>query len=63
MPFAAGPRHCIGETLALYEMLMHLYKMARRYRLVFLPDNEPLELEAQINLRTRNPLFMRLERR
>jgi cytochrome P450 len=63
MPFAAGPRHCIGETLALYEMLMHLYKMARRFRLVFLPDNEPLQLEAQINLRTRNPLFMRLERR
>ena len=24
MPFAAGPRHCIGETFALYEMLMHL---------------------------------------
>jgi cytochrome P450 len=63
MPFAAGPRHCIGETLALYEMLMHLYKMARRFRLVFLPENAPLELEAQINLRTRNPLFMRLERR
>jgi len=63
MPFAAGPRHCIGETLALYEMLMHLYKMARGFRLVFLPDNEPLQLEAQINLRTRNPLFMRLERR
>jgi cytochrome P450 len=63
MPFAAGPRHCIGETLALYEMLMHLYKMARRFRLVFLPDNAPLQLEAQINLRTRTPLFMRLERR
>jgi cytochrome P450 len=63
MPFAAGPRHCIGETLALYEMLMHLYKMARRFRLVYLPDDKPLELEAQINLRTRNPLYMRLERR
>src|SRR3569832_543444 len=63
MPFAAGPRHCIGETLALYEMLMHLYKMARRCRLVYLPGDKPLELEAQINLRTRNPLFMRLERR
>jgi cytochrome P450 len=62
MPFAAGPRHCIGETLALYEMLMHLYKVARRYRLAYLPD-KPLELEAQINLRTRYPLHMRLERR
>ena len=38
MPFAAGPRHCIGETLALYEMLVHLYVMARRYRLIYLPD-------------------------
>jgi len=62
MPFAAGPRHCIGETFALYEMLMHLYKVARRYRLLYIPD-KPLELEAQINLRTRYPLHMRLERR
>jgi cytochrome P450 len=62
MPFAAGPRHCIGETLALYEMLMHLYKMVRRFRLLYVPD-KPLELEAQINLRTRHPLYMRLERR
>jgi enediyne biosynthesis protein E7 len=62
MPFAAGPRHCIGETFALYEMLVHLYKVARRYRLTYVPD-KPLELEAQINLRTRHPLHMRLETR
>ncbi|MFO7275954.1 MAG: cytochrome P450 [Pseudomonadota bacterium] len=62
MPFAAGPRHCIGETFAIYEMLMHLYKVARRYRLTFVPER-PIELEAQINLRTRHPLYMRLERR
>ena len=62
MPFAAGPRHCIGETFALYEMQMHLYKVARRYRLRYIPD-KPLELEAQINLRTRHPLHMRLEAR
>ncbi|MGC1459464.1 MAG: cytochrome P450 [Steroidobacteraceae bacterium] len=62
IPFAAGPRHCIGESLALYEMLMHLYKVARHYRLKLASD-EPIELEAQINLRTRKPLFMRLERR
>jgi len=62
MPFAAGPRHCIGETFALYEMLVHLYKLARHYRLSYVPE-QPLELEAQINLRTRYPLRMRLERR
>jgi cytochrome P450 len=62
VPFAAGPRHCIGETLALYEMLMHLQQAVLRYRLVFVPDR-PLELEAQINLRTRYPLHMRVERR
>ena len=62
MPFAAGPRHCIGETLALYEMYMHLYKVARRYRLRYVPERE-LELEAQINLRTKHPLMMKLERR
>ena len=62
MPFAAGPRHCIGETFALYEMLMHLHRIARHFRLIHVPD-EPIELEAQINLRTRHPLHMRLERR
>ena len=43
-------------------MYMHLYKVARRHRLVYVPD-QPIELEAHINLRTRNPLMMRLERR
>ncbi len=62
MPFAAGPRHCIGESFAMYEMLMHLYKVGRSYRLIR-ADNEPIELEAQVNLRTRKPLFMKLERR
>ncbi|MFO1427994.1 MAG: cytochrome P450 [Steroidobacteraceae bacterium] len=62
MPFAAGPRHCIGETVAIYEMLVHLYKVARRYRLV-LESDAPVEREAQVNLRTRQPLIMRLELR
>jgi enediyne biosynthesis protein E7 len=62
MPFAAGPRHCIGESFALYEMQVHLYKVARRYRLAYVPDR-PLELEAQINLRTRHPLHMKLQPR
>src|SRR5688572_3846954 len=62
LPFAAGPRHCIGETFALYEMYMHLYKVARRYRLTCVHDR-PLELEAHINLRSKYPLMMKLELR
>ncbi|MGH8261515.1 MAG: cytochrome P450, partial [Steroidobacteraceae bacterium] len=59
-PFGAGPRRCIGEPLALYEMLMHLYKMAGRFRLR-LVTNDPPELEAGINLRSRHPIYMRTE--
>ena len=62
MPFAAGPRHCIGEAFALYEMLMHVQRAARVFRLVHEP-REPFAREAQINLRTRHPVYMRLERR
>jgi cytochrome P450 len=62
IPFGAGPRHCIGETLALYEMCMHLYKVASRYRLGC-PIGQGIELEALVNLRTRYPVMMRLERR
>lgn len=62
MPFAAGPRHCIGETFAIYEMLMHVFKVAQRYRLRYVPDG-PIEIEALVNLRTKHPLHMTLERR
>jgi cytochrome P450 len=57
IPFAVGPRHCIGEGLAMFEMLVHLQRMARRFRLTRASD-EPIELEAQINLRPRSPLMM-----
>ncbi len=62
VPFSAGPRHCIGESMALFEMCVHLYKVARRYRLIYEPGR-PMELEALINLRTREPLMMHLQRR
>jgi len=62
IPFSAGPRHCIGEPMALFEMVVHLYKIARRLRLR-LPPGTPMQLDAQINLRSRFPLVMQLERR
>jgi cytochrome P450 len=62
VPFAAGPRHCIGETLALYEMLTHVFKAARHFQFTYVAD-KPIELEAGINLRSRYPLHMRVKRR
>jgi cytochrome P450 len=33
IPFAVGPRHCIGENIAMFEMLVHVQHMSRRFRL------------------------------
>ena len=33
IPFSAGPRHCVGETFATYEMAIHIYHAARAFRL------------------------------
>jgi len=59
VPFAAGPRHCIGENFAMYEMTVHLSRAARSFRLEYVDDG-PIELEAAINLRTKRNIKMRL---
>jgi len=62
IPFGVGPRHCIGEGLAKYEMTTHLAHMARRFRMT--PVNtEPPHIEARINYRLRSDLMMTLEAR
>jgi cytochrome P450 len=62
IPFAVGPRHCIGENIAMFEMLVHMRTMMRRFRLSR-ASNEPIEFEAQINLRPRSNLMMTVENR
>ena len=62
IPFAVGPRHCIGENIAMFEMLVHMRTMMRRFRLKR-ASNDPIELEAQINLRPRSNLMMTVETR
>jgi cytochrome P450 len=62
IPFSVGPRHCIGENVAMFEMLVHIQTMSRRFRLTRATD-EPIALEAQINLRPRSNLLMTVETR
>ncbi len=62
IPFSVGPRHCIGENIAMFEMLVHLQQASRRFRLSR-AGAEPIELEAQINLRPRSNLMMTIEAR
>jgi cytochrome P450 len=60
IPFSAGPRHCIGESFAMAEMIIHLAVTAARVR----PQARAVsgvELETQVNLRPRRPLYLGFE--
>ncbi len=62
IPFGAGPRICIGASLALTEAVLILASLARRWRLR-LADGAVIEPMGLITLRPRHGMPMRLERR
>jgi cytochrome P450 len=62
LPFALGPRACIGEHFAMVEMMLHTFMLARRIRLRYLPKY-PLELECKVNLRSKRGIYMLPETR
>ncbi len=62
LPFGLGPRACIGEHLALIEMHAHAIMLARRFKLSLVPG-QTIEIEPQVNLRTRQPVHMHVEMR
>ena len=62
IPFAVGPRHCIGENMAMFEMLVHVAAMSQRFTLTR-TDDRPIEIEAQINLRPRSNFMMTVKAR
>lgn len=57
MPFSAGPRNCIGELFARFEMQIHLLTIAKELRLQYV-QTRPLELDAGVNLRSKYDFIM-----
>jgi cytochrome P450 len=57
VPFAAGPRMCIGNAFAQMEMQIVLAMVAARYRLAPVPGR-PVEFEASVTLRPRKGIWM-----
>ncbi len=62
IPFATGPRQCIGDYFSIVEMVLHVAAVAKYFRLK-LCCNDPVELEAHVNLRTKKDLQFALELR
>lgn len=62
LPFSAGPRHCIGESFAMAEMLTVISVLAAQFQLQPVSDT-PAELEADVNLRPKQDVYLRVQLR
>lgn len=63
VPFSAGPRNCIGQKFAMYEMKSVVSKVIRSFKLT-LPENpEELVLSNELVLRPVNGIVLKLKQR
>lgn len=59
-PFGAGPRKCIGNNFAMFEMILAVTELIRNYKVY--PEFDSIEITPLISLRPKNAL-MRFETR
>lgn len=59
-PFGAGPRKCIGNNFAMFEMIIAIIQLVKNYRIF--PEFETIEMTPLITLKPKNA-FLRFENR
>ncbi len=57
LPFAIGPRRCIGDSMAIQEMAVHIGRIIQKVHFELLPD-QTIELEPLVNLRPKKDIFL-----
>ncbi len=62
LPFAAGPRTCLGAGMAMLEAQLILARIVPRFRMRVVPDH-PVETEARVTLMPRHGIPVILSRR
>ena len=62
LPFAAGPRTCIGAGMAMLEIQLILARLVPRFRMRVVPGH-PIETEALVTLKPRHGIPVTLGRR
>ncbi|MUU79252.1 cytochrome P450 [Winogradskyella endarachnes] len=59
-PFGAGPRKCIGNNFAMFEMIIAISELVHNYKII--PDFEAIEITPLITLKPKNA-FLKFEER
>ncbi|MFD2914970.1 cytochrome P450 [Psychroserpens luteus] len=59
-PFGAGPRKCIGNNFAMFEMIIAVQELVSKYKIY--PDFEDIDITPLITLKPKNA-FLRFEKR
>jgi len=58
LPFGGGKRKCIGDQFALFESIVALAMLSRRYEFSLAPDAPPVAMTTGATIHTTNGLYM-----